>query len=189
MRFYHLLSFLGVASAAPSKADSLSIFDNPTIPWNVSDGLPVPILSHVRRAGSRMALNVSTCAVTVTNDPYWYQSYTKQATLYIISPIDSPGTKNGASIFEMFLRVGDPRVGGGVVLATNQFVMDFPYKPLDTKILFDDISLIRDCPGSSTWRLCSRGLLYDECVLFNGIITIEQPIYSLINVYVQVLLL
>lgn len=66
-RFYHILHFLGVASAAPSKANSLSIFDNPTIPWNASDRLSLPILSHVRHAGtSAMALNISTCPVTVT---------------------------------------------------------------------------------------------------------------------------
>jgi hypothetical protein len=80
-----------------------------------------------------MALNISTCSVTVTNDPYWFPDYTKQATLYIMSPIDSPGTKNGANIFEMFLRVDNPRAAGGLVFTTNQFVMDFPNKALGPK--------------------------------------------------------
>jgi hypothetical protein len=133
MRFYHLFHFLGVALAAPSKGkgNSLSIFDNPTIPWNSSDSLPLPFLSHARRAGSTMTLNVSTCLVTVTVDPYWYREYTLPATLFITSPINSPGTKNGGNIFEMYLRVASPRGPGGLLFTTNQLMMnlDFDLKP------------------------------------------------------------
>lgn len=133
MRFYHLLHFLGAAFAAPSKASSLSIFDNPTIPWNASDSLSLPILSHVRRAGtSALTVNVSTCIVTVTMDPYWY-NFNQRATLYITSPIDSPGTKNGANKFELFLRVWIDEAPGAFVLTTNEFVMDFGSKPLGPK--------------------------------------------------------
>ncbi|KAH6957239.1 hypothetical protein DER45DRAFT_569539 [Fusarium avenaceum] len=134
MRFYHLLHFLGAAFAAPSKADSLSLFDNPTIPWNTSDSLSLPVLSHVRRAGtSTLALNVTVCRVTVTMDPYRYQNYKEFATLYIISRVDSPGTKNGANVFDMFFRVGSLNSPGSFVFATNEFVMGFGTKPLGPK--------------------------------------------------------
>lgn len=126
MRFYLLLHFLGVAFAVPSKANSLSIFDNPTISWKSIDSLSLPILSHVRRAGTPiMTLNMSICDVSITMDHKWYRGYDKQATFYITSGIDSPGTKNGANIFEMSLRIGNPEGPGGLEFATNEYLMNF----------------------------------------------------------------
>ncbi|KAI6776052.1 hypothetical protein HG530_002810 [Fusarium avenaceum] len=66
-------------------------------------------------------------------DPYRYQNYKEFATLYIISRVDSPGTKNGANIFDMFFRVGSLNSPGSFVFATNEFVMGFGTKPLGPK--------------------------------------------------------
>jgi hypothetical protein len=80
-------------------------------------------------------------------DPYWYANYQQRATLYIISRVDSPGTKNGANTFDMVFRVGDLQIPGSFVFATNEFVVDFGTKPLGPKNI-DYVRTVIDSTGA-----------------------------------------
>ncbi|KAG5810583.1 hypothetical protein H9Q74_005724 [Fusarium xylarioides] len=109
-----------------------SIFDNPTIPVGAPASFKdLPALPHVQRAAAapQTFLNVSFCDVTVTGDPGFYTSWkaqTNKGRLYITEGIPSPGTKNGANPYDVYLHSGSLAGGGGMVFTTNKCLLTLP---------------------------------------------------------------
>lgn len=135
MKFSYLLTFIGLAQAVPAPNPSHpSIFDNPTIPVGDLASLKDLPASHIRRATAatqQTFLNVSYCDVTITGDPGFYTSWKAQITkgrLYITEGIPSPGTKNGANPYDVYLQSSSLAAGGGIIFATNKYLLSLPWK-------------------------------------------------------------
>ncbi|KAF5715414.1 hypothetical protein FMUND_6896 [Fusarium mundagurra] len=152
MKFSHLLPFIGLAQAIPTPNPSHpSIFDNPTIPVGAPASFKdLPALPHVRRAAAatpQNLLNVSFCDVTVTGDPGFYTSWKAQTTkgrLYIADAIPSPGTKNGANPYEVFLNTGSLAAGGGIMIATNKCLLTLPNRIGTSNVDYAQVRIASD---------------------------------------------
>ncbi|KAF4957951.1 hypothetical protein FGADI_2780 [Fusarium gaditjirri] len=134
MKFSYLLPFIGIALAVPAPNPSYpSIFDNPTIPIRDLASLKdLPALSHIRRAevGTQQTfLNISCCDVTIKGETGFYRAWKARDTqghLYITEGIPSPGTKNGANIYDVYLQSGTLAAGGGIMFTTNRYLLSLP---------------------------------------------------------------
>ncbi|KAF4437596.1 hypothetical protein FACUT_5528 [Fusarium acutatum] len=127
MKFSHLLPFFGLAQAVPAPNPSHpSIFDNPTIPVGAPASFKdLPALSHVRRADLP-------------------QSQTTKGRLYITEGIPSPGTKNGANPYDVYLQTGSLAAGGGIVFATNKYLLTLPYKIGPSNVDYAQVRIASD---------------------------------------------
>ncbi|KAG5786679.1 hypothetical protein H9Q69_014244 [Fusarium xylarioides] len=127
MKFSYLLPFIGLAQAVPAPNPSHpSIFDNPTIPVGAPASFKdLPALLHVRRAAAatpQTFLNVSFCDVTITG-------------------ILSPGTKNGANPYDVYLQSGSLAGGGGMVFTTNKCLLTLPNSIGTSKIDYAQVRI------------------------------------------------
>ncbi|KAF5647954.1 hypothetical protein F52700_1167 [Fusarium sp. NRRL 52700] len=132
MKFSHLLPFFGLAQAVPAPNPSYpSIFDNPTIPVGAPASFKDLPARRAAAATQQTFLNMTWCDVTVTGDVGFYTSWKAQITkgnLYITEAIPSPGTKNGANPYEVYLQSASLAVGGGIQFITNKKLLGLPYK-------------------------------------------------------------
>ncbi|KAF5239836.1 hypothetical protein FAUST_4722 [Fusarium austroamericanum] len=124
MRFYHFIYLIGLAYAAPSEGD---------YPVSLNKRQTAPTIPPVRpppTASPYPPVNFTSCLITIKQDPGFesFKAYNVQGNLYIVDAISSPGTKNGANPYEFFLTTGSSISRGGIVFATNQYVMQLPYQ-------------------------------------------------------------
>ncbi|QPC72235.1 hypothetical protein HYE68_002987 [Fusarium pseudograminearum] len=122
MRFYHLFSLLGFAYAAPTEGDyPVALNKHQTAPT-------IPPVRPLPTAPLYPPINFTSCPITIKQDPGFesFKAYNVQANLYIVDAISSPGTKNGVNPYEFFLTTGSSISRGGIVFATNQYVMQLP---------------------------------------------------------------
>ncbi|PNP55913.1 hypothetical protein FNYG_15442 [Fusarium nygamai] len=155
MKFSYLLPFVGLAQAVPAANPSHPfILDNPTIPvGDPASSEDLPGLSHIRRATQPALLNVTYCDVNVNGDPGFYTSWKAQNTrgqLYITQGIPSPGTKNGANPYEMYLQSGNPSQGGYIRFATNSNLLSLPLKISGSNVDYAKVK------KSTNWQIVAQ---------------------------------
>ncbi|KAM0296861.1 hypothetical protein HYE67_005585 [Fusarium culmorum] len=124
MRIHHFLSLLGFAYAAPTEGDyPVTLNKRQTAPT-------IPPVRPLPTAPLYPPINFTSCPITIKQDPGFqsFKAYNVPANLYIVDVISSPGTKNGANPYEFFLTTGSSIYRGGIVFATNQYVMQLPYQ-------------------------------------------------------------
>ncbi|WXC64493.1 hypothetical protein SNK03_010303 [Fusarium graminearum] len=122
MRLYRFLYLLGLAYAAHTEGDyPVALNKRQTAPT-------VPPVRPVPTAPLYPPINFTICPIIIKQDPGFqsFKAYNVQANLYIVDAISSPGTKNGANPYEFLLTTGSSIYRGGIVFATNQYVMQLP---------------------------------------------------------------